>query len=51
MMPKRHFKNWILASDQGGREVAPAGIHRYGEDVQRTSNAELELKDIFEMPF
>lgn len=44
---RSHLKNRVLVSDQGGREFQTGGIHLYFEDLKPSSNADMELKDIF----
>jgi len=46
---KSYLKIRILAQGQGGSENQPAGILKYVEVLKRGTNAEIGLKNIFEM--
>ena len=46
---RSYLKIKILVQDQGGAEFQPAGILKYNEDLKRGPNAEIGLKDYFEM--
>ena len=46
---RSHLKKGILVQDQGGSEFQPAGIRKYVEDLKEGPNAEIGLKDFFEI--
>ena len=47
---RSYLKIRILAQGQGGSEIQPVGILKYVEDLKRGANAEIGLKNFFEMP-
>jgi hypothetical protein len=47
---RRYLKNRIWVQGQGEIEWQPADILKYFEELDRGPNAEMGIKDIFEMP-
>ena len=46
---RSHLKKRILAKDQGGAELQPAGILKYVEDLKLGPNTEIGPKNFFEI--
>jgi len=47
---RSYLKNRILVQDRGGAEFKTAGNLMVVEDLKRSTNKDIEPKDIFEMP-